>query len=339
MRIGLNPNKNRNIEIGNYFHQVVIPVYIPNQEGYFKDSLKLLRYCLESLFKTSHTKTYFTLVNNGCCKEVENFITELHISNKIHEVIHTNNIGKLNAVLKGIAGQNFPLITITDADVLFVNNWQKATYDVFSSFPKAGVVCPSPSSRVVKQYTYNVILSNFWSKKLKFTDVVNKKAMESFAQSINNPEFYNQYHLEKYLTLSSKNTKAVIGAGHFVATYKSVIFSRSLQRFTEYSLGGESEEVLLDQPVVNEGYWRLSTEDNFAYHMGNVEESWMKESLEAIIEDETEFQQPKLPTVKAIKWVNYCKENFFNRIIVKPLVWNWFIRYKGLSKEASKKYL
>ncbi|HLP63687.1 glycosyltransferase family 2 protein [Flavobacterium sp.] len=339
MRIGLNPNKNRNVEIGDYFHHVVIPVYIPNQEGYFKDSLKLLGYCLESLFKTSHAKTYFTIVNNGCCKEVESYIADLHTNQKIHEVIHTDNIGKLNAVLKGITGQNFPLITITDADVLFVNNWQKATYDIFLSFPKAGVVCPSPSSRVVKQYTYNVILNNFWSKKLKFTKVVNKKAMQSFAHSINNPEFYNQYHLDNYLTISENNIKAVIGAGHFVATYKSVIFNRSLQRFTEYSLGGESEEVLLDQPVVNEGYWRLSTEDNFAYHMGNVEEPWMKETLEAIMVDETEFQQPKLGTVKATKWVNYCKENFFNRIIVKPLVWNWFIRYKGLSNEASKNYL
>lgn len=339
MRIGLNPNKNRNVEIGDYFHHVVIPVYIPNQEGYFKDSLKLLHYCLESLFKTSHAKTYFTVVNNGCCKEVEDYIADLHTNHKIHEVIHTDNIGKLNAVLKGIAGQNFPLVTITDADVLFVNNWQKATYDIFSSFPKAGVVCPSPSSRVVKQYTYNVILNNFWSKKLKFTSVVNKKAMQSFAQSINNPEFYNQYHLDNYLTISKNNIKGVIGAGHFVATYKSVIFNHSLQRFTEFSLGGESEEVLLDQPVVNEGYWRLSTEDNFAYHMGNVEEPWMKETLKAIVKDETEFQPPRITIVKAVKWLNFCKENFFNRIIVKPLVWNWFLQYKGLSKEASKKYL
>ncbi len=339
MRIGSNPNKNKTIHIENYFHQVVIPVYIPNQEGYFRDSFQLLKYCLESLFKTSHDKTYFTIVNNGCFIEVEKYIADLHVNQRIHEVIHTDNIGKLNAVLKGMAGQNFPLLTITDADVLFVNNWQKATYEVFSAIPKAGVVCPSPSSRVVKQHTFNVILSHFFSQKLKFTPVVNKKAMESFAYSIDNPEFYNQYHLEKYLTLSSNNIKAVIGAGHFVATYKSVIFNQSLQRFTEFSLGGESEEVLLDQPAVNEGYWRLSTEDNFAYHMGNVEEPWMKEMLSKIVDDTTEFQQPKLPTVNAIKWLNYCKENFFVRIILKPLVWNWFLHYKGLSKEASKKYL
>lgn len=339
MRIGVNPNKNHNVVTSEYFHQVVIPIYIPHQEGYFKDSLRIVQYCLESLFKTSHSRTYFTIVNNGCCKEVENFINQLHQDLKIHEVIHTDSIGKLNAVLKGIAGQNFPLITITDADVLFVNNWQKATYEVFSEFPKTGVVCPSPSSRVVKQYTYNVILSNFWSKKLKFTEVVNKKAMSDFAHSIGNPDFYNQYHLEKYLTISSDTIKAVIGAGHFVATYKSVIFSQSLQRNTEYILGGESEEVLLDQAVVKKGYWRLSTEDNFAYHMGNEEEPWMSETLKTLKDNTIEYQSIKIKKVKVIKWINCLSENFFNRIIVKPLVWNWFLQYKGLTKEASKKYL
>lgn len=339
MRIGVNPNKDHNSVTSDYFHQVVIPVYIPHQEDYFKDSFKVFQYCMESLFTTSHNKTYFTIVNNGCCEEVENFINQLHHDQKIHEVIHTVNIGKLNAVLKGISGQNFPLITITDADVLFVNNWQKATYAVFSEFPKAGVVCPSPSSRVVKQYTYNVILSRFWSKKLRFTDVVNKKAMSDFAHSIGNPDFYNDYHLEKYLTISSDTIKAVIGAGHFVATYKSVIFNHSLQRNTEYSLGGESEEVILDQAVVKKGYWRLSTEDNFAYHMGNKEEPWMKETLETLIDDASEWESLKIKTVKVNAFMNYCSENFFNRIIVKPLVWKKFLQFKGLSKKASKNYL
>lgn len=339
MRIGLNPNKNQQIEIGNYFHQVVVPVYIPNQEGYFKESLQLLKYCLESLFKTAHSKTYFTVVNNGSCKAVEDFINELHRNNTIHEVIHTDNIGKLNAILKGISGQNFPLLTITDADVLFVNNWQKATYEVFSAIPKAGVVCPSPSARVVKQHTFNVVLSHFFSKKLKFTPVVNRKAMERFAHSIDNPEFYNQYHLDKYLTFSSNNVKAVIGAGHFVATYKSAIFNQSLQRFTDYTLGGESEEVLLDKPAVDNGYWRLSTEDNYAYHMGNVEEPWMKTTLDGLTDESNEFELPKMTTSKASKIANYCKENFFIRIILKPFIWNWFLQYKGLSKEAAKNYL
>ena len=54
MRIGFNPNKDKIKEVDEYFHQVIIPVYIPNKHGYFKDSFQILVHSLESLFKTSH---------------------------------------------------------------------------------------------------------------------------------------------------------------------------------------------------------------------------------------------------------------------------------------------
>ena len=61
MRLGFNPHKDKIQEVSDYGHQVVIPVYIPNQEGYFKDSFTILKLCLNSLFKTSHIQTYFTV--------------------------------------------------------------------------------------------------------------------------------------------------------------------------------------------------------------------------------------------------------------------------------------
>ncbi len=65
MRIGLNPNKDTVIKPSNYIHQVIIPVFIPNEEGYFKDSLKIFKLCIESLLSTIHNKTFITIVNNG----------------------------------------------------------------------------------------------------------------------------------------------------------------------------------------------------------------------------------------------------------------------------------
>ena len=41
MRKGINPQKNRIHELGPYFHQIIVPVYIPNQEGYFRDSFAM----------------------------------------------------------------------------------------------------------------------------------------------------------------------------------------------------------------------------------------------------------------------------------------------------------
>ena len=58
MRLGFNPEKDKVKKVDDFFHQVIIPVYIPNHEGYFKDSFKILKYSLESLIKTSHSKSY-----------------------------------------------------------------------------------------------------------------------------------------------------------------------------------------------------------------------------------------------------------------------------------------
>ena len=43
MRIGFNPNSNKIININEASHRVIIPIYIPNNEGYFKDSFNVFK--------------------------------------------------------------------------------------------------------------------------------------------------------------------------------------------------------------------------------------------------------------------------------------------------------
>ena len=338
MRIGFNPNKDKIQEPNEFFHQVIVPVYIPNQEGYFKDSFAILQYCLQSLFKTSYPKTYFSIINNGSCAEVVHYLNVLYQENKIQELIHTTNIGKLNAVLKGITGQQFPLITIADADVLFLNDWQKATYQIFETFPKSGVVSTTPSSKMIRHFTSNVLFENILSNQMSFTQVANPDAMKSFAESVGNPSLYNKYHLEKYLTLSKGNIKAVIGAGHFVATYRGSIFDDLEQRNSIYCLGGNSEGNILDKPVVKKGFWRLSTENNYTFHMGNVKEYWMEEVLNSLsidysTPDAMNFEDKDYSNI----WNSFLMK-FFSRILFRKPFWHFYIRYKGLNKEEAKQY-
>lgn len=338
MRIGFNPQKDKKLAPNDFYHQVVIPVYIPNQEGYFKDSFQILKYCLESLFKTCHNKTYFTVVNNGSCEEVVMHLNKLYSQGKIHEVIHTTSIGKLNAILKGISGQNFPLITITDADVLFLDDWQKATYDVFEAFPKTGVVSPSSNPKMLRYYTSNSIGSLLFSKKLCFTNVKDSKAMKAFAKSIDNATLFKQVHFEKHLTVKNADSSAIIGAGHFVATYRGVCFNALHQRYSEFSLGGDSEESLLDKPPLMLDLWRLSTEKNFTYHMGNVKEDWMEDVLRSLHDNKKNSALPQLKPIKNTKLGTWFKTEVFARIIFRKPVWCLFLRYKGLSKEEANMY-
>lgn len=339
MRIGFNPNKDKPQKPNDFFHQLVIPVYIPNQEGYFKDSFAILKYCIESLFKTVHPKTFITLVNNGSNAIVTDYLNQLQKTGKIHEVINTTNIGKLNAVLKGISGHDFPLITIADSDVLFLKDWQEATYSVFEKFPKTGAVCPTPSSKSLKNYTFNIWFELLFSKSLYFTEVQNPLALKAFAESVGNVDFYNSSHLEKYLTVSHNNFKAVVGAGHFVTTYRKEVFENNKIKYSNFMLGGDSEATLLDIPVVKKGMWRLSTENNFAYHMGNIKEEWMNKILSEI-ESNKFFPEKEITLykVKSSKFGFFIKHRLFSKIIKSKKIWHYFLKAKGLSKDQILNY-
>lgn len=338
MRIGFNPQKDKQVELSDFFHQIIIPVYIPNQEGYFKDSLVILKYCLESLFRTSHSKTYFTVVNNGSCKEIISYLNELQDKGQIQELIHTTNIGKLNAILKGLTGQNFQLITIADSDVLFLNDWQKATYEVFKAFPKTGAVSPVPNSRGLKYYTSNVIFDCLFSDKLKFTEVKNPQAMIKFAESIGNENFFNEINLKRNLTIGTDKSTAVVGAGHFVATYRKEVFDNLNQKHSSYGMGGDSEESILDKPVAENGFWRLSTSDNYAFHLGNVTEDWMKDVVQNLPDKAIEIPLPQFKKVNTYRMTNWIKSSFFSKIIFRKPFWLLLLRYKGLSANEANNY-
>lgn len=336
MRVGQNPIKNQVLVDENYTHQVIIPVHLPSEEGYFKDGLQILKLCLDSLMITSHDKTFITVVCNDCSIKVIEYISHLYALNNVHEVIFTNGIGKINAILKGLAGQNCPIVTISDADVLFLNGWQKATYDVFNAFPKAGAVCTTPSSKVLKQSTDNIYFDFLFSKKMQFETIVNPNAMMKFAESIGNPDFYNANQLKYNLIIQKNNCKAIVGAGHFVATYNRNIFKKPKAIFSNKKIGNDLQK-FIDEPVLTKGYYRLSTVENFTYHMGNMKEDWMEKTIKALEKHDYNYLLPKLETQK---------NNYFKRVLVKITfriisnknIWKLFLRLKGLTKEVAKQY-
>ena len=339
MRVGFNPHKDKIQEASAYLHQVIIPVYIPNQEGYFKDSFAILKLCLDSLFSTIYKRTFITIVNNGSCDVIVDYLNSLHKEDKIQEIIHTTNVGKLNAVLKGISGNNFPLITVSDADVLFLNGWQESSYAVFDAFPKAGAVCPTPSSRSLRTYTANIYWDLLFTNKIKFTSVVNPDALKMFGLSVGDANFYNQVQLKKYLTVNYEGKQAVVGAGHFVATYRAEVFDNFKNRFTGYKLGGDSERLFLDVPVVKKGLWRLSTADNYAYHMGNVIEEWMFETVSKLKQNNTVSNFKLQPIQPSSKIAYFIKSRLFAKLILNKKIMRYFLRYKGLTKQEAKEYI
>ncbi|MDP2088616.1 MAG: glycosyltransferase [Flavobacteriaceae bacterium] len=338
MRVGFNPNKDKQQDHSEYNHQIVIPVYIPHQEAYFKESLQILKFCLQSLWATCHSKTFITIVNNGSCEFVKNYLNDLYEQNQIHELIHTENIGKLNAILKGITGHNFPLITIADADVMFLNNWQSATINIFNNFPKAGVVGLVPQFKQFENRCGNLIFENLCSENLKFTDVLNSKALIRFYESIGWEPNYNKNCLLKNLTITTHLCTAIVGSGHFAATYKSILFDEIIT-YINAKLGANSESYL-DEAPLKKGLWRLTTQDNFAYHLGNLAEPWMEEELNSM--QKTELKNCQLISFskvnKETKFNYFIKNRLFVKVFSNKYFRKLFYKYKGLPKEMIVNY-
>lgn len=290
MRIGINPEKeNKNLIIENY-HRVIIPVYIPHFEGYFEESFEVFKLCLQSLLKTIHTKTRITIYNNDCHPLVKEFIdTEFEKSIYIDQVFHSKeNLGKINAILAASKGNLEPLITITDADVLFKQGWQTAVEDMFVNFPEAGMVSPVPSSKALTNNTSSTWFYGFFKGKLRFENVIDPEAMHKFDVSLGNKELmYKPIHLEKYLVLKNKtnSARAVMGCGHFVATLKRDVFDKGTNEPAFIKIVGGVEAKFIDTPNDNLGYLRLATRENFAFHMGNKKEKWMNDVCSDLIQE------------------------------------------------------
>ena len=338
MRKGLNPHKDKPQEQSEFVHQIIIPVYIPNQEEYFKDSYGVLQICLESLFKTVHKKTFISVINNGSCNEVKEYLDGLFISKKIHEVIHTTNIGKLNSIVKGLVGNNIELVTIADSDVFFLENWQQQTVKTFNAFPKTGVVGIVPQLRNFSHLCGNLIFENLFSKKLKFTEVTNPEALKRFFRSIWGEDSYNPAHLKWNLTIENDKNIAVVGSGHFVATYRKAIFNETKTYFG-YKMGVDTEQYL-DEIPLKKGLWRLTTNDNYAYHMGNAFEDWMQESLDKITAADSKSETLlEVPEVKDISKMHYfIKNKLFIKFFNKKHLRRIFYKMKGLPKDEINKY-
>lgn len=335
MRVGFNPHKDQPQQEFEYLHQIIIPIYIPNEEGYFKDSFAIFQMCLSSLFTTIHNKTFITIVNNGSGNFVKDYLNELLAQNKIQELIHTENIGKLNAVLKGLAGNNIELVTIADADVMFLDNWQGATTKIFRVLPKAGVVGIVPQFNMFKSKSGNIIFDNLFNDSLKFIPIPSPEGLIRFYDSIGWDRNYNKDYLQYGLGLEQNGLKVFVGAGHFVATYKKQMF-QEMKSYLNYKLGGDSENYLDTIPSQYD-YWRVTTYNNYAYHMGNVYEDWMSETkYDANTKSDIDscFKLHK----RANFFIVSLKNVIFPKLFSSDFIWRIFYRWKKLPKTMIKNY-
>ncbi|MHB1105153.1 MAG: glycosyltransferase family A protein [Lutibacter sp.] len=324
MRVGINPQKEeRKITLATH-HRVVVVVYIPNEEGFYKDSFEVFKMCLDSLVSTISSKAAITVVNNGSHQKVIDFLNVYLAENKIDTFIsHNSNIGKIDALIGAARGVREPYITLTDSDILFVSGWQEKVEEVFAKFPNVGSVSPIPVQRGL-YFGTSSILKQILLRKLKFKLTAipeNYIGYNKYLESIN----WNKESDDKIFwpVVEKNGVKAIIGSGHQVLTInRNILFEKTPTNPSLTLVGGTSENNYVDFPIDKSGKLRLATYNNYAFHMGNKLENWMRKVQESNltkvseVENEIKIVAP-LPDLFNSKWKN--KWYGFNKLIIKKM--------------------
>lgn len=336
MRIGVNPEKDKNI-VSDAYHRIIIPVYVPHLNDYFEHGLEFTKLCIASLLKTKHAQSVLTVVNNASCDQVTTYLQQLYEQGQIDQLIHhNNNIGKIDAMMQVARTASEPLITLSDGDVLFLDGWIQHTEQVFSVFPEAGMVSPVPHGTMYSHFTVNTIFDGLFKGKLKFKSVCNPEDMMRFAQSVDsaNTMYKKSIRLKYQLTVNRKELSAVVGCGHFVATMRREVFDQAPKTKSKIAYASKADKDYIDIPNEKAGLWRLATTGNYAYHMGNNPQDWMRQKFNKISSEQTHITQ--IPESKT--WaLPLTVKRFIVRICLSSAMRFIFFKRLGL-KEGLREY-
>ena len=297
----MNPQKqSKQIEL-EFQHRLIIVVFIPSLEGYYKNVLDVFKLCLESAITTTNSNCAITVVNNASCLEVSRILDSKLEDDSVNCVIHhKKNIGKIDALIGAARSSREPIITLADVDILFKLGWQIEVENIFSSIKNVASVSPIPC-RNFQNYETSSTLSKILTKKVKFkyqpipeNHDAHNKYLDSFHWELETDENV------KWPVIESNEVKAIVGSGHQILSMRRELFFSTVPQAPSLILVGNNSEFLYcDQPINYSGGMRLSTYNNHAYHMGNTVEQWMKDiqeenikQLETQTVDKTYFNLP-----------------------------------------------
>jgi glycosyltransferase involved in cell wall biosynthesis len=311
MRIGSNPNVNKSISVNDASHRVIIPIYIPNNEGYFKYSFNVLKVCIESLLSTINKDTVVSLISNGSTKEVNDYLADLYFNGKIDRVVfNKDNVGKMNAIIAETRASFEEFITYSDADVFFDKGWLFQTFQMFKNIPQAGFVSMNPTPN---NYSHadSTIVSNFWQvlfNTKKVNEVCVFDDLEHFHRSVGREICFTNNMFENHILCTKSKENYIIGAGHFCCTIRKSPTLKYVPKEKSYiGVSGGSESIYLDIPFDKTGLWRLSSPKAFVWHMGNVlEKEWADEKLKSIANfKESEFSFHNISLNTSMRFVDF----------------------------------
>lgn len=305
MRIGQNPSR---IDAFAYSPEEIglaSLVFIPHLEGYFAESLSILRAHLESLLKNTNQSFDLLVFDNGSCREVKELLHQLQQKGWIRWLVSSDvNLGKTGALNWIISSLPNPILGYSDFDVFFREGWLESSLAILKGFDDTGIVTAQPcfydilggKSKVTKKILESGQVEDYYPEEW---------VVDEYCRGINASENLRFHYLKTPLKIvnNSKGLKAVLGASHmqFIA-YRDVL-QKILPLPATRGLSPEEDRVL-NQRIDDLGRLHLSSTYPFVVHMGNRIDNNLELEMGCI----TEVLKHRFPTTskktsRNIPWV------------------------------------
>lgn len=268
-RIGQNPAKK-----ADQAHQaaditVAVLVHIPYQQGYYRQSLEVLRVCLDSII--GHTEQPFDLMvfDNASCPEVVEFLTEKQQAGEIQYLLLSDkNLGKVGAWNLIFSAAPGKFIVYTDSDVYFLPGWLPKHQQVFTAFPQVGTVsglplreqpkfCKTTLKKVEELPEVNVHKGRF----------IPEDWIKDHVLSLGKPDELEADLARQDTLVISSGVHAYVTGAHFQFMIRKEIVQPYLP--FEYSRPMGADVAQFDEAIDGNGYLRLAVAERTVYHMGN----------------------------------------------------------------------
>lgn len=264
-------------------HRIIIPVYIPQEQGYFGRLLEVFRISFLSLLTTiDSSHTAITIINNNSIDAVDQMVMKAFREGKIDRYIrHQFNRGKPDPVAAEIMASYESLVTVADCDVMFMHGWQLAVERIFEGFSGVGAVSPAPAPKIQFHMSSTAWIDSLITGRIRANRYVSDLDLDRFANSVGRSDFYKEEERKVQFSRVCGKTTALLGAGHFVITFRRSAFNLFIYKPKLSGTGAGIKEI--DRHVDRAGYSRYSTTSAYVLHLGNVPEPWMADMASEIV--------------------------------------------------------
>jgi hypothetical protein len=261
---------------------VALLSYIPNQEGFFTNSLEVLKYQIASLHAAS-SDFDLLVFDNGSCPEVKEELLQLHTRGLIH-FLHLSqfNIGKVGAINWLLSAMPNEWICYSDGDMFFRPGWFENSLAIFEAFPSAGLVFAQPTLfdtlRGTGQAQHQLDAN---ARYHVFQAVIPAESVQEYARGFDISMDLEKQLVETPVSMveeTHSGVRAVVGGGHNQFLVRREVARRIVPLPTKLALS-PVEDSAFNRRVDELGFLQLSTCEPYTFHVGNRLDDWTRAEI------------------------------------------------------------